>query len=77
MIEQKRRSIEKALSWRFLATFVTGTLVWLLTGKAAFAIQVGILDTSIKLLVYYFHERTWTKISFGLVKEMKPPEYEI
>jgi len=76
-MEQKRRSIVKALSWRFLSTFVTGTIVWLLTGEAAFAIKVGLIDALVKLVAYYSHERLWTKITFGIVKPAKPPEYEI
>ncbi len=77
MIEQKRRSIVKTLTWRFVAVFITGTIVWLLTRKPVFALQVGLLDTLVKLVIYYFHERTWNRIQYGRLPAAKPPEYEI
>lgn len=73
--ERVRRSIAKALSWRFFATIVTATIVLILTGEASFAVTVGLLDTVVKLVVYFVHERIWLKIPFGIKK--KRPEYEI
>jgi len=73
-MESKRRSIVKALSWRFLATIITTMIVWLLTGKAEFAATVGVLDTSVKILLYFIHERIWLRISFG---KKRSTEYEI
>ena len=72
--ETRLRSIAKALSWRFIATFITAFIVWCLTKKADFAFQVGILDTTLKLLVYFFHERAWLRISFG---KKAVPDFEI
>ena len=73
-METKTRSVLKAFSWRFIATFITAFIVLILTGKADFAMKVGLLDTSIKLCVYFFHERLWLRIPFG---KIKPTEYEI
>ena len=72
-METRFRSVLKALSWRFLATIITSTIVWCLTGKADFALTVGVIDTTVKLLVYFFHERIWLRIPFGKQK----PEFEI
>jgi len=74
MFETKRRSLAKALSWRVFATIITGTIVFVLTGKSAFALEVGAVDTGIKLLVYFFHERLWLHIPFGRVP---PQDFEI
>ena len=73
-MESKRRSILKALSWRFLATVITTSIVWILTGKGEFAATVGVIDTTVKIFVYFIHERLWLRISFG--KE-KSSEFEI
>ena len=73
-MELKRRSIAKTFSYRVMGMFVTGGIVWILTGKPFFAVQVGIIDTLVKLVGYYVHERIWSNIRFGVVK---PPEYEI
>ncbi len=74
-METKRRSLVKSLSWRFLATLITGTVAFGITGEAHFAIEIGLLDTSIKLFVYYAHERAWTRIRYGMPPEK--PNYQI
>ncbi len=59
----------KTLSWRFIATIITGTLGWLFTHSATFGLTIGLTDTLIKLFVYYFHERMWTRVDVGYVKK--------
>lgn len=73
-METRWRSLVKALSWRFIATFITAIIVWVLTREIEFAATVGLLDTTIKLVVYFFHERLWLRVPFGKVKRI---EYEI
>ena len=74
MEETRWRSLLKAFSWRFIATFITGGIVWALTGQLKFAATVGLLDTTIKLAVYFFHERIWLRVPFGKIKRQ---DYEI
>jgi len=73
-VESHVRTITKALSWRFIATLVTFTVAWLVTGKLTFAVEIGVADTLIKLGAYYFHERLWIRVKFG---KLRKPEYEI
>ena len=73
-METKLRSFLKAFSWRFIATIITTTIVFFLTGKGDFAAKVGLLDTTVKLFVYFFHERAWLRVRFG---KIKPTEYQI
>ena len=73
-MESHVRTIMKALSWRFIATLITFSVAWLATGKLALAVEIGIVDTLIKLGAYYFHERTWIRVKFGTLRK---PEYEI
>ena len=68
------RSIVKALSWRVFGTLITGGVVWAITGRAGLGAIIGIVDTTIKLGVYYAHERAWNRVNFGRVE---PPDYEI
>lgn len=68
MSETHLRSALKAFSWRFLATFITAGIVWALTGEGAFAMKVGLLDTLLKLLIYFVHERVWLRIPLGKIK---------
>ena len=73
-MESHFRSIIKALSWRVCATTITFFVSWLLTGEVKLALEIGLVDTVIKLGAYYSHERTWMKISYG---RLKAPEYQI
>ena len=73
-MESHKRSIVKALSWRFLATTITTSVAWAITGQIGFAATIGLVDTVIKLGVYYIHERAWIRVRFGRVRS---PEYQI
>ncbi len=74
-MESSRRSMVKALSWRLLATMITTSLVFALTGEGDFAATVGLADTLIKFVIYFAHERIWNRISYG--RETPEPEYTI
>ena len=73
-MESKTRSIAKALSWRAIATLITFFVAWFLTGTVDVAVKIGLLDTSLKLASYYFHERAWIRSSFG---KLEQPNYHI
>ena len=72
-METTRRSVAKALSWRFVATLITTAIVYAVTGKGDFAAGIGLADTAIKLFVYIGHERLWNRIQYGRTQ----PEYFI
>jgi uncharacterized membrane protein len=74
IFETRRRSIVKALSWRTLAGLITATVALCMTGEAKFAVQIGIIDTVVKLLIYFVHERLWNRIGYGRVVA---PDYEV
>ncbi len=67
MKETRLRSILKALTWRLIASLVTGSIVFIITHEAALSISVGILDLLVKIFAYYFHERLWTVITLGKI----------
>jgi adenylylsulfate kinase len=72
-METRRRSILKAISWRAIATLITVAVVYMFTGEVKSALTVGLADTTIKFGAYFFHERTWSKIRYGI----RPPEDRI
>jgi uncharacterized membrane protein len=73
--ETRRRSVLKSLSWRFLAALITSSVVYILTGRGDFAAKVGIVDTAVKLFIYFLHERAWDRINYG---RLAPgPDYEV
>ena len=65
MIETRSRSIFKTMSWRVIATFITATVTWIITGNYIYAAEIGVLDSLVKLTAYYGHERIWNKIPLG------------
>ena len=73
--ETNRRSIVKSISWRFFAALITSLVVFFMTGKMEFAAKVGMIDTAIKLVVYFGHERIWNKINSGRLPAA--PDYEV
>jgi len=73
-MESHFQSILKAVSWRTGSTAVTFAVALTVSGNLDIAVRVGLLDTIVKIGVFYLHERLWHRISFG---QVKPPEYQI
>ena len=73
-MDTQKRSILKTISWRVVATLVTGLVAFAVTGRLDLAITVGVGDSIVKFFTYYLHERMWSKIRFG---QERPPEYQI
>lgn len=55
-----KRSLAKTLTWRIIATLITASIVYILTGKFELAATIGILDAAVKTVAYYYHEIIWT-----------------
>jgi uncharacterized membrane protein len=68
MRDHHKRSVVKAMCWRALATLTTTVIVFAFTRKLALAIEVGAVEVTMKLLLYYFHERIWGLIGWGKPK---------
>jgi len=76
MSEKSYRSVVKSISWRTIGTIDTMVISYFITGKMALALSIGGIEVFTKMALYFFHERTWNKISFGRVKDA-PVDYEI
>ena len=68
MRDRKRRSLAKAISWRVVAIIITILVSFIVTKKILIATTIGIFDSLIKIMAYYYHERVWEKINFGRKK---------
>lgn len=64
-MDKKRISLIKAVSYRLTATITTILIVYVLTGKGILAFQAGLLDITLKTMLFYAHERAWNLISWG------------
>jgi uncharacterized membrane protein len=52
----------------------TAALVYLFTENWKISASAGILDSVVKIALYFLHERMWNYIPYG---RPKAPEYEI
>jgi uncharacterized membrane protein len=73
-MESPSRSLAKAISYRVLGSLSTAALVFLFTSDLAVSVGAGLIDSVVKILLYFLHERVWNHISYG---RPKAPEYEI
>jgi len=71
MYISKTRSIIKAMSWRIVGTLDTMALGWLITGSPLIGLKIGALELITKFVLYYLHERGWSRIKFGRKKPKK------
>ena len=62
-----RRSVTKTATWRVIASLDTMLLAWFFTGNLATAISIGSFEIITKLVLYFFHERAWSRIRWGIV----------
>jgi uncharacterized membrane protein len=64
-----KRHIAKTISWRIVGTLDTILLSWLITGNWKMGLTIGGIEVITKMVLYFFHERAWYKLSkFGLKK---------
>ena len=73
-MESHYRSIAKAVTWRTGGTVVAILIAWIVTGRPALSLSIGLLDSAIKIGAFYVHERIWNRVRFG---QVEPPEYQI
>lgn len=72
-MDSRVRHITKSITWRVIASATTFSLTLAFFGKAelAMASWLTALETSIKIAIYYIHERIWFKLSTNLNHKMR------
>lgn len=61
-----KRHLLKTVSWRLVGTFDTVLLGWFVTGQISTGAKIGGMELITKMILYFFHERAWHRISFGI-----------
>lgn len=64
--DSRKRHIAKTITWRIIGTLDTMLLAWIISGDPMIGLKVGVVEVVTKMVLYYFHERAWYKIDFGL-----------
>mgnify|MGYP003651629685 CR=1 FL=1 len=72
-MDSRVRHIAKSITWRVIASATTFALTLTFFGKAeiAMASWLAVAETSVKMVIYYFHERVWFKVSTKLNTKMR------
>ena len=65
MKASKKTSIAKALTYRILSVSLTFLISLIITGKLSWATAIAGTEALTKMVLYYFHERIWSKVSWG------------
>lgn len=61
IINCNKRRLLKTLTWRIIASSTTFTIAYLIQGKIGDAGLITLLDSSLKTIFYYLHERIYYK----------------
>ena len=62
LYKSKTKSFLKTLSWRLIATLTTILVAYFIIGDVSAALAIGGVEFFIKMVVYYLHERAWSKV---------------
>ena len=66
--ETNQRSIVKGISWRVIATTTTIAIIYFFFDRLDLAIAAGMIETVLKVGLYWAHERAWFKVRWGRKK---------
>ncbi|GEM_PF-1780888 len=63
--ERRARSLAKSVSYRTISSVITAGIFFGATQKPRLALGVALVDSLLKTITFYAHERAWTRIGFG------------
>jgi len=66
--ETNKRSVVKGVTWRVVATTTTMVIVYLFFGRLDLAIATGVIESVLKIGLFWLHERAWFKVRWGRTK---------
>jgi uncharacterized membrane protein len=58
-MDSYKQTIVKTLIWRVIATSITFSVSWIISGNLEFGLMIGGIDTIIKTIGYFTYERVW------------------
>ncbi|MEW6355121.1 MAG: DUF2061 domain-containing protein [Planctomycetota bacterium] len=67
-MDTRRRAWAKSLSWRILGIVILGAITYLVTGNWKATGGITIFFHSLRLVLYYWHERLWERITWGRLR---------
>lgn len=64
--DSRKRHLIKTVTWRLIGTIDTILLSWFISGNPLTGLKIGFTEVITKMALYYFHERAWYRINYGL-----------
>lgn len=64
-MDQRKRTIAKTISYRVVAAVATIVIVYAFTSEVALSLGVGAVEVVTKMVLYYGHERAWSRVGWG------------
>ena len=55
----RRRHLAKTITWRIIASATTFSFVYIVFGDIKAASGIMVMESILKMALYYFHERAW------------------
>ena len=65
MRDSRVRSLAKSITWRVTGIIILAGLAWWFTGNVEQTTLITVTFHSIRVVLYYFHERVWERIEWG------------
>jgi len=70
MIDSRKRSFWKAITWRIFAIALLATISYMTTGNMRVASLITLFYHSIQVFMFFIHERLWNYIKWGKTRGM-------
>ena len=67
-MDTRLRSWVKSIVWRIIGIILLGVISYLITKSWKEMTLITALFHGIRVIMYYFHERIWERISWGRIK---------
>ncbi len=67
-LETHARAWVKFLVWRIFGIIILGAITWMITHSWKEMTIITVLFHSIRVILYYLHERAWERIQWGRIK---------
>lgn len=67
-LNSRNRHLIKTFTWRFIGSSDTILISWIVSGSLLSGVKIGFFELTTKMILYYFHERFWYRINFGIIK---------
>jgi uncharacterized membrane protein len=72
-MDTRKRSWVKSVTWRAVGLVILGGIAYAVTGDLGAMTIITLLFHGVRLILYYWHERLWERISWG--KNRHPLEH--